>query len=165
MQAKLGNWISRHAILTGAAVLVLLIGWWILHHRVSPSSPSTSGGPIGRRGSAGAGGGSVPVIAEKVAQKDMPLYLDGLGTVQAFNTVTVHTRVDGQLDKVLFFEGQDVKTGDLLAVLDQRPYPVSVGWSRRAPRDLVPGLRLRFGGQDWDRSLDRHRKKEGDHDG
>jgi multidrug efflux pump subunit AcrB len=57
-------------------------------------------------------GGPVPVIAGKVEQKDMPIYLDGLGTVQAFNTVTVHTRVDGQIVQVLFSEGQAVKTGE-----------------------------------------------------
>ena len=69
-----------------------------------------------------AGAMSVPVVASVVEQKDVPIFLDGLGTVQAFNTVTVHTRVDGELDKVLFTEGQDVKKGDLLAVLDQRPF-------------------------------------------
>ena len=58
----------------------------------------------------------MPVVAGKVEQKDMPIYLDGLGTVQAFNTVTVHTRVDGQLQQVLFSEGQNVKAGDLIAV-------------------------------------------------
>lgn len=68
------------------------------------------------------GGGPIPVVAGKVEQKDMPIYLDGLGTVQAFNTVTVHSRVDGNLVQVNFLEGQDVKTGDLLAVVDPKPY-------------------------------------------
>ena len=72
------------------------------------------------------GGGPVPVVAGKAEQKDMPIYLDGLGTVQAFNTVTVHSRVDGELDKVLFTEGQDVKTGDLLAVIDPRPFQAAL---------------------------------------
>jgi multidrug efflux system membrane fusion protein len=71
-------------------------------------------------------GGAVPVVAGKVEQKDVPIYLDGLGTVQAFNTVTVHSRVDGQLEQVLFTEGQDVKTGDLLVVVDPRPYQAAL---------------------------------------
>jgi multidrug efflux system membrane fusion protein len=65
-------------------------------------------------------------VAGKVEQKDMPIYLDGLGTVQAFNTVTVHTRVDGALVQVNFSEGQDVKTGDLLAVVDPKPYQAAL---------------------------------------
>jgi multidrug efflux system membrane fusion protein len=126
MQTKLGNGISRRAIIGVVGVAVLLIGWWVLHDRAASSPSPASGGPSGRRGSSMAGSGPVPVIAEKVAQKDIPIYLDGLGTVQAFNTVAVHTRIDGQLDKVLFFEGQDVKTGDLLAMVDQRPYQAAL---------------------------------------
>jgi membrane fusion protein, multidrug efflux system len=72
------------------------------------------------------GGGPVPVVAGRVEQKDMPIYLDGLGTVQAFNTVTVHSRVDGNLVQVNFLEGQDVKTGDLLAVVDPKPYQAAL---------------------------------------
>jgi membrane fusion protein, multidrug efflux system len=70
--------------------------------------------------------GPVPVVAGKVEQKDMPIYLDGLGTVQAFNTVTVHTRVDGQLQQVLFSEGKDVKAGDLIAIVDPRPFQAAL---------------------------------------
>jgi multidrug efflux system membrane fusion protein len=72
------------------------------------------------------GSGPVPVVSGKVEQKDMPIYLDGLGTVQAFNTVTVHTRVDGALVQVNFAEGRDVKTGDLLAVVDPKPYQAAL---------------------------------------
>lgn len=57
--------------------------------------------------------------AEKV---DFPVYLTGLGTVQAFNTVLVRSRVDGQIDKIAFTEGQLVKQGALLAEIDPRPY-------------------------------------------
>jgi len=55
-------------------------------------------------------------------QKNVPIYLDGLGTVQAYNTVTVHTRVDGELMKVAYSEGQDVTNGELLAQIDPAPY-------------------------------------------
>jgi multidrug efflux system membrane fusion protein len=68
----------------------------------------------------------VPVLLGKVQQKNVPIYLDGLGTVQAFNTVTVHTRVDGQLQKVAFVEGQDVHTNDLLAQIDPAPYQTAL---------------------------------------
>jgi multidrug efflux system membrane fusion protein len=72
------------------------------------------------------GGGAVPVVASKVEQRDMPIYLDGLGTVQGFNTVTLHTRVDGQLEQILFSEGQDVKAGDLLVAVDPKPYQAAL---------------------------------------
>ncbi len=64
----------------------------------------------------------VPVVAGTVAQKDVPIYLNGIGTVQAFNTVTVHARVDGEVDKIAFTEGQDVHAGDLLAQIDPDPF-------------------------------------------
>jgi membrane fusion protein, multidrug efflux system len=65
---------------------------------------------------------AVPVSAEPVEKADFPVYLTGLGTVQGFNTVQVRSRVDGQIDKIAFTEGQMVKEGDLLAEIDPRPY-------------------------------------------
>jgi len=64
----------------------------------------------------------VTAILAKAERRDMPIYLQGLGTVQAFYTVTVTSRVDGELQKVGFIEGQAVKKGDLLAQIDPRPY-------------------------------------------
>ncbi len=119
---------SKRTIVVIAGVLLLLIAWWSCHHGSSSnqSQATTSGGSAGRRGGGAAGGGPVPVVAGKVEQKDVPIYLDGLGTVQAFNTVTVHSRVDGALVQVNFSEGQDVKTGDLLVVVDPRPYQAAL---------------------------------------
>src|SRR5262249_22022691 len=57
---------------------------------------------------------------------DMPVYLDGLGTVTAINTVTVRSRVDGQLVEVAYHEGQLVRQGDLLVQIDPRPFQVAV---------------------------------------
>jgi multidrug efflux system membrane fusion protein len=64
----------------------------------------------------------VPVLVASAEQKDVPIFLDALGTVQAFNTVTVKAMVDGPLNSVNFIEGQDVKNGDLLAQIDPRTY-------------------------------------------
>jgi multidrug efflux system membrane fusion protein len=69
---------------------------------------------------------AVPVETAVAARTDVPIYLDGLGTVQAFNTVTVTTRVDGQVESVNFVEGQNVKAGDVLAQIDPRTYQAAL---------------------------------------
>jgi multidrug efflux system membrane fusion protein len=65
---------------------------------------------------------AVPVSVSPVQKVDFPVYLTGLGTVQGFNTVQVRTRVDGQIDKIAFTEGQIVNQGDLLVEIDPRPF-------------------------------------------
>src|SRR3984893_241000 len=105
----------RHrSIWLSTAILVVAVGglaWYVVHKpaKIGPSQPSSAIVP------------AVPVTAGLAEPKDVPVYLTGLGTVQAFNTVVVKVRVDGQLDKVAFTEGQDVKAGDLLAQIDPRP--------------------------------------------
>jgi multidrug efflux system membrane fusion protein len=69
---------------------------------------------------------TVPVTVASVAKADFPVYLTGLGTVQGFNTVTVRTRVDGQIDQIAFKEGQLVKAGDLIAQIDPRPFQAAL---------------------------------------
>jgi membrane fusion protein, multidrug efflux system len=71
--------------------------------------------------SASAADAPVPIVAGTVEQGDFPLHLDGIGTVQAYNTVQIKSRIDGQLVELRFREGQDVAVGDVLAVLDRRP--------------------------------------------
>jgi len=81
--------------------------------------------------------------AAKAAKVDVPIYLDGVGSSQALSTVMLRTRVDGQLVKLSFKEGQDVHEGELLAVIDPRPYEVQLAqaqykklrkhWKLRAP--------------------------------
>ena len=69
---------------------------------------------------------TVPVTVTLAQQEDLPIYLNGLGSVQAFYTVNVKSRIDGQLVEVKFREGEFVKKGDLLAVIDPRPYQVQL---------------------------------------
>ena len=65
---------------------------------------------------------TVPVGAETVKEGQVPIYLRGIGTVQAYNTVTVRSQITGQLTQIAFTEGQTVHAGDLLAQIDPRPY-------------------------------------------
>jgi multidrug efflux system membrane fusion protein len=67
---------------------------------------------------------ATPVVIAKVTQGDMNVYLNGLGSVTALNTVTVRTRIDGQIMKIAFTEGQLVHEGDVLVEIDPRPYEV-----------------------------------------
>src|ERR1700735_569608 len=69
---------------------------------------------------------AVRVTIAPVQKSDFPVYLTGLGTVQGFNTVLVRTRIDGQIDKIAFTEGQTVNQGDLLAEIDPRPYQAAL---------------------------------------
>src|SRR5580765_3062718 len=69
---------------------------------------------------------AIPAAIGVSERKDVSVYLTGLGAVQAFNTVTVKVRVDGQLDKINFTEGQIVKAGDVLAQIDPRPFQAAL---------------------------------------
>ncbi len=64
----------------------------------------------------------IPVTVARVRTQDLPIWLGGIGTVQALNTVNVKVRVDGQLERVAFVEGSEVRRGDLLAQIDPRPF-------------------------------------------
>ena len=68
----------------------------------------------------------VPVTTAAAARQDLPVYLTGIGNVQALYSVLVRSRVDGTLDSVNFTEGQEVKKGDLLAIIDPRPYQAAL---------------------------------------
>jgi multidrug efflux system membrane fusion protein len=77
-------------------------------------------------------GQAVPVGVATAERRDMPVYLTGLGSVTAFNTVSVRTRVDGQLQQVNFKEGQYLNQGDLLVIIDPRPYQVALSQAQAA---------------------------------
>jgi len=72
---------------------------------------------------------TVPVVTEAARRQDIPVYLNGLGSVQALNTVTVRAQIDGKIIKVNFQEGQDVRAGDLLMQIDPRPYQAALDQS------------------------------------
>ena len=69
---------------------------------------------------------AVPVSVATASRQDVPIYLTGLGTVQALFTVGIHAQVDGKLQDVLFKEGQRVKNGDVLAKIDPRLYQAAL---------------------------------------
>ena len=74
----------------------------------------------------------IPVQTAAVVAKDVPIWVEGLGSVSAFYTVTVHTQVDGRLDSVAFKEGQRVKKGDVLAQIDPRPFGIALQQAQAA---------------------------------
>jgi membrane fusion protein, multidrug efflux system len=102
----------------GWVVLLLVIVGGVIAYQLHARSQAASKD----NGSSSA----LSVGVSTVERKDVPYYLSGLGSVTAFNTVTVHTRVDGQLMEVNFKEGQFVRAGDVLATIDSRPYQVAL---------------------------------------
>ncbi|HET8997401.1 MAG TPA: efflux RND transporter periplasmic adaptor subunit [Acetobacteraceae bacterium] len=90
---------------------------------------------------------AVPVVDAAVTQRNVPIYLDGLGTVQAFNTVTIKPMVDGPLIAVDFKEGQDVRKGDVLAQIDPRTYQAALDQAlakKAADQALLANARLDY---------------------
>lgn len=106
-----------------AAVLIVAGGVYMLKHAQTAPSAQPAGG---RRGMMGAGGAPMPVQARAAQSGDLNVFLNGLGTVTPANSVIVHTRVDGLLQKVFFTEGQVVKEGQVLAQIDPAPFAVAV---------------------------------------
>jgi membrane fusion protein, multidrug efflux system len=92
----------------------------------NPEAASKGGPGAGKKGGRGGMSMTIPVAVAKAEMRDLPVYLSGLGSVDAFNTVVVKSRIDGQLVEIKFREGQDVNKGDLLAVIDPRPYEVAL---------------------------------------
>lgn len=117
---------KRSAAGTVALLLALAVlggGFFLWRSTRKPPTANAAG----RRGDAGGNAAQgVPVIVSAAQRRDLPIYLDGLGSVEAFYTVTVKSRVDGEMMEVRFKEGQEVHKGDLLAIIDPRPFQVAL---------------------------------------
>jgi multidrug efflux system membrane fusion protein len=113
-------------------IVVSVAGYavWRAGHPTTTAQKGQGGGGGGGGGGRGAPGGPVPVVVTKVARSSIPVYLPGLGNVVAYYTVTIKSRVDGQLMKVDFNEGDLVKEGQVLAEIDPRPYQVQLDLSQ-----------------------------------
>lgn len=112
--------IHRVNILRWLIIVAVAGGFWFSRGVWLPLIPLGKGAE--QAGAAKPAVRAIPVRVAPVVQHDMPEYLTGLGTVTAFKTVTLRSRVDGELIKVAFTEGQNVCEGDLLAEIDPRPY-------------------------------------------
>jgi multidrug efflux system membrane fusion protein len=108
---------GRRGILVVLAVVAIAAIGVFVYRRTSQKKQAAA-----QRDQAQAAARAVPVVATSVQKRDVPIYLDGLGNVSAFKTVTVRSQVDGRLEKVLFREGQQVREGELLAQIDPRPF-------------------------------------------
>src|SRR3954468_10167324 len=86
--------------------------WWLVP--TSPAPAEASASP------------AIPVVTAKVGVSDMPLVKVGLGTVAAYNTVSIHSQVTGAIQKIGFIEGQTVRPGSLIAQLDPRPFQAAL---------------------------------------
>ena len=110
---------TRWVLLIAALAAASYFGWQRFHNSdtATVDNAQKAAGPARQ---------ATPVSVAPVQKADFPVYLTGLGTVQGFNTVVVRTRVDGQIDKIAFNEGQLVKQGDVLAQIDPRPFQATL---------------------------------------
>ena len=110
-------------------IAVVAGGYWYYrnsHNKSQDAAAAPAAGGKGRGPGGAAGGYGVPVVVTTAQSGDLPVYFNGLGTVTPLYTVTIRSRVDGQLVNVAFKEGQFVQQGDLLAEVDPRPFQVQL---------------------------------------
>jgi membrane fusion protein, multidrug efflux system len=131
-------------------VVALLLGlvWWVNHRQAAAAGPM-GGGPGGRRGGGRGGFGGpnapLPVGVEAAKKGDIHLFLNALGTVTPSHIATVRSQVSGQLQQIAFQEGQLVHQGDLLAVIDPRPFQNTLAQAQAQLRQAQAQLRIAQG--------------------
>src|SRR5215470_4480664 len=109
--------VSKSSVASVLVVLLVVCGGYYVYEQTvhdKAQAAATKAGP------------AVPVTVAISEARDVPVFVRGLGNVQAFKTVAVKTRVDGQIVKINFQEGQDVKEGDSLFQIDPRPYQAAL---------------------------------------
>ena len=127
-------WLVLFVVIIGVAGYAV----WRASRPASAATRTGADGGAGRGGGGGRGGGRggagdlVPVVVTNASRSTIPVYLNGLGTVTAYYTVTVKSRVDGQLMKVDFREGDRVEQGQVLAEIDPRPFHVQLQLAQAA---------------------------------
>jgi multidrug efflux system membrane fusion protein len=114
---------AKHSSRLWIVILVILVIAGLIAWRIISSHQQAAAAAAK---AAAAANRPIPVLVSDVQQRTMPIYYTALGTVTAYNTVTVKSRVDGQLIKVNFIEGQHVRKGDLLLQIDPAPYAAAV---------------------------------------
>src|SRR5580700_10563972 len=105
-------------------IAILAGGFFLWRSTHKPQTTAAAGRGRGDRNADG--NARIPVAVTPAQRRDLPVYLDGLGSVEPLSTVTLKSRVDGQMMQVNFTEGQEVRKGDLLAIIDPRPYEVAL---------------------------------------
>ena len=119
---------TRMWISIAAALLIVVAGagWYWWRGQPAGNQQASNQQQGAESGGSGGAGGRVPVGVAEVRTGDLPIFLNGLGSVQAFNTVTIRARVDGEIVQIGFEEGQVVQKGDLIAQIDPRPYQAAL---------------------------------------
>jgi len=121
---RVRSWVARNKVrasLLGAVLVMMLVSGRHWLPGMESDAASKKGPPA-----------AISVEASQASRRDVPVNLEGLGNVQAYNTVTVTSRVDGELQKLGFVEGQIVHKGDLLAQIDPRPYQAALSQAEAA---------------------------------
>src|SRR5712672_4445554 len=127
---------------TVIAILLLAAGLALYLSAVRGSIPFLSSATVPRPAAP-----PVPVSATPAQRQDVPIYLTGLGTVQAYNSVLVRSRVDGQIVKINFSEGKDVHAGDVLVEIDPAPLEAALAQAqanKAKDQALLENARLDF---------------------